>query len=196
MSVGFLKVVAALPGTLDPDSFYAVRAGIGFDFYLTTSDGLIAHKVNSAPRVAQVRNDGATTNLNHSTAWQNIVVSGHDDQMDDDFAAGATGVICNFVGRVKCTAHIGFSIDSAANIQRPAPLLGVAVGGVLQPILGKTGYIRDTSGHEEASCTVVQYIDIPSSGDEVTIQTKRETTRTGTVTGDDGGCMILLERAV
>ena len=42
------KVIASLPATLEPDAFYVVRAGLGFDFY-TTSHGpnVIAHKVNS-----------------------------------------------------------------------------------------------------------------------------------------------------
>lgn len=35
------KVVAALPGTLEADSIYVVRAGAGFDLYVTNSSGTI-----------------------------------------------------------------------------------------------------------------------------------------------------------
>lgn len=42
------KVVSALPGTLVADTVYAVRAGTGFDLYITDNTASIAHKVNTA----------------------------------------------------------------------------------------------------------------------------------------------------
>jgi hypothetical protein len=42
------KVVATLPGTLEPNTFYAVRVGAGFDLYLSDSTGSVAHKHNDA----------------------------------------------------------------------------------------------------------------------------------------------------
>lgn len=44
--VGFFKVVASLPSNLEPNAFYAVRSGSGFDFVLTDSTGGIAHHLN------------------------------------------------------------------------------------------------------------------------------------------------------
>lgn len=44
----FAKVVGALPSTLDANTFYAVRVGDGFDFYLTDSDGNMAMAMNTA----------------------------------------------------------------------------------------------------------------------------------------------------
>ena len=41
------KNIAALPGTLTADTVYAVRAGAGFDLYITDSTASIAHKVNT-----------------------------------------------------------------------------------------------------------------------------------------------------
>jgi len=42
------KVVSALPGTLEANSIYFVRAGTGFDQYVTNSGGtIIAYKANS-----------------------------------------------------------------------------------------------------------------------------------------------------
>jgi len=47
--VKFVKVVSSLPDApYTADTFYAVRVGDGFDFYLTTSDGILAHKVNGS----------------------------------------------------------------------------------------------------------------------------------------------------
>lgn len=43
------KVLAALPGTLAPDTVYAVRVGAGFDLYITDSTGAVAYKSNAAP---------------------------------------------------------------------------------------------------------------------------------------------------
>jgi hypothetical protein len=42
------KVVAALPGTLTPDTVYAVRTGAGFDLYISDATGSVAHKINSS----------------------------------------------------------------------------------------------------------------------------------------------------
>lgn len=47
MVIRFRKEVASLPVTLDADTLYAVRRGIGFDLYITDSTGQIAHKVNN-----------------------------------------------------------------------------------------------------------------------------------------------------
>lgn len=41
------KVIANLPSTLEPDTVYYVRTGVGFDTYLTDSTGNVAHKLNA-----------------------------------------------------------------------------------------------------------------------------------------------------
>lgn len=41
------KVVAVLPGTLEPDTIYLVRAGAGFDLFASDSTGLLSFQVNS-----------------------------------------------------------------------------------------------------------------------------------------------------
>lgn len=40
------KVIASLPGTLIRDTLYAVRAGAGFDLYLSDATGNVAHPLN------------------------------------------------------------------------------------------------------------------------------------------------------
>lgn len=42
------KVVAVLPEVLEPNSIYFVRAGIGYDQYVTDQTGAIAHTMNVA----------------------------------------------------------------------------------------------------------------------------------------------------
>lgn len=41
------KVVVALPSTLEPNTVYAVRVGVGFDLYMSDDTGSIAHPLNS-----------------------------------------------------------------------------------------------------------------------------------------------------
>jgi len=48
----FSKVVAGLPGTLTPDTLYLVRAGAGFDLYVSDATGSIAYPVNAPTAVA------------------------------------------------------------------------------------------------------------------------------------------------
>jgi hypothetical protein len=45
--INFYKEVASLPSTLEPNSFYLVRRGTGFDLHATDSSGLLAHKLNN-----------------------------------------------------------------------------------------------------------------------------------------------------
>lgn len=144
----------------------------------------------SPPQIAQVRNTSQTANLNHSTSWAIIAITGESDFIDADFSAGSTGIVCNFDGRAKVTTHIGYTVSGA----RVNVLVRAAVGGVGQPIEGKSGYVRNATGHTEASCTAIQYVTV-SSGDEVTLQTKRESSTSTTTLGDAGKCMILVEKS-
>jgi hypothetical protein len=48
----FSKVVSSLPGTLTPNTLYLVRAGAGFDLYLSDATGSIAYPVNAPTAVA------------------------------------------------------------------------------------------------------------------------------------------------
>jgi hypothetical protein len=48
MSLIIAKIVAALPDPLAPDTFYAVRVGVGFDLYFTDALGQTAHALNAA----------------------------------------------------------------------------------------------------------------------------------------------------
>jgi hypothetical protein len=47
------KVISALPGTLTPDTFYAVRTGAGFDLYMSDATGSVAHAINGGAAGSQ-----------------------------------------------------------------------------------------------------------------------------------------------
>ena len=57
--IKFFKELSTLPQTLEANSFYAVRVGVGFDLYLTNQSGA-AQKVNSAVPVVSFQTDSAT----------------------------------------------------------------------------------------------------------------------------------------
>jgi hypothetical protein len=50
----FAKVVASLPGQLEPDTLYLLRAGAGFDLYLSDATASIAYPVNAPSAPAQI----------------------------------------------------------------------------------------------------------------------------------------------
>lgn len=68
----FSKVVGTLPGSLTPDTFYSVRVGDGFDFYLTDTAG-VARKLNAGDAAAltaeitEARNGRSTLHKRIST---------------------------------------------------------------------------------------------------------------------------------
>ena len=138
--------------------------------------------------IAQVRNTSAISNLNGSTSFTDVAITGISDFMDTGFTAGSTGIICGFTGRIAVTVHILQSASSA----RTNVKVRAAVGGVGSPIEGATGYIRATSDHNESSSTATSFMSV-TSGDEVTLQTQQEG-NTGTVTGPAGGCMISITK--
>lgn len=48
----FAKHVANLPASLDSDTLYLVRAGAGFDLYLSDTTGTVAHQINDPAQYA------------------------------------------------------------------------------------------------------------------------------------------------
>lgn len=52
------KVIANLPSTLEPNTFYAVRTGTGFDLYLSDATGSTAHAMNPAAAKQLMNNSG------------------------------------------------------------------------------------------------------------------------------------------
>ena len=59
------KVVSSLPGTLEANTLYYVRVGVGFDLYLSDSTGTVAYLLN--PKVPQGGTAGQVPKKNSST---------------------------------------------------------------------------------------------------------------------------------
>ena len=62
--IKFQKAISSLPGTLTPDSLYAVRVGDGFDLYVSDMTGNIAFKSNSPSSltVSRINSQNTITN--------------------------------------------------------------------------------------------------------------------------------------
>lgn len=141
--------------------------------------------------IAQIRNATPTQNLN-GLVFVNIPIAGEVDELDSPyFSIGGAGVVCNFNGRCRVTVHTSQRVSGTRN----AVKIRSAVGGVGQPIEGKTGYIRNTTGHRAATCTASQFVRV-NSGDEITLQARRDSDNVANTPGEAGGCMILIEAEV
>ena len=65
------KLVGSLPAQLEPNAVYAVRTGLGFDFYISDSTGSIAHKVNDAASEGGIIIDYVTDQASFDSAVSN-----------------------------------------------------------------------------------------------------------------------------
>lgn len=138
--------------------------------------------------IAQVSNTDVSTNINGG-AWANVPINGSTDFLDSGFSIGTNGgIICNFSGRIKVTGHVGYTVSGArVNVK-----IRIAIAGVGDALEGKSGYVRNATGHNESSVDVSKYFSV-TSGQEVTIQSRSEAAEI-TTTMDFGGSMLLIER--
>lgn len=69
------KVVAALPSPLEPDSIYYVRAGAGFDIYVTNGVGVVtAYSLNADVKLDE-KVDSTDPRLTNSREWSEDTVA-------------------------------------------------------------------------------------------------------------------------
>lgn len=52
-AIKFKKEVSVLPETLEANTLYMVRTGVGFDLYVSDSTGSVAHKINTSLALTQ-----------------------------------------------------------------------------------------------------------------------------------------------
>lgn len=80
------KVVAALPGTLEADSIYCVRAGTGFDIYVTNSSGtVVAYPLNKSALAVATLPDVVESPANSTADFDFLTLT-----LGQDLKAGAT----------------------------------------------------------------------------------------------------------
>ena len=144
----------------------------------------------SISEYAQLRN-AVATNVNAFTDWTTVPM-GITDYTVGQLAVSGDGIQCQFSGVIKVTAHLSYFGNQTA---RTNPIIRLA-GPVATPqiVQGKSGYIRDSSGHDESSVTIPGIIFNVTAGEVVTVEVKRETTATGAVTIPIGGSYLLVER--
>jgi hypothetical protein len=139
--------------------------------------------------IAQVRNASAISDLNGTTDWADVAITGLIDFMDAGFRAGSTGIICDFDGRIEVKVHIlqNNSTNARTNVKTRA-----ANGAAVSPIEGAGGYIRDSDNNDESSGQAGEKMSVVD-GNEITLQTIREAA-SGAVVGPAGSCMISIMR--
>lgn len=138
--------------------------------------------------IAKVRNSAVIANINSAAAWTTRQIVGINDEMDAGFSPGPNGIICGFNGRVKITTHIAYNVAGA----RVNVLVRGAIDGVGLPIQGRSGYVRNASGHTQGSAMAIDTANV-TTGQEVQLQTFREAVSTITP-GAIGDLMIMVER--
>jgi hypothetical protein len=166
----------------------APTATPGTDTTQLATTAFVQAAAGGSTAIAQVRNTSAISDLNGTTSFTDVAITGISDFMDTGFTAGSTGIVCGFTGPIAVTVHI----LQTSNVQRSAVKVRAAVGGVGSPIEGASGYIRDSSGHNESSSAATSFMSV-TSGQEVTLQTMQEAA-SGTVTGPAGSCMISITK--
>ncbi len=126
----------------------------------------------------QVNNTNVSTNINTSTSQSyttTIPISGAVQTGSDtsDFTKTTNGIQCNFDGVVLAFSNVDmFASGARVNIQSRLRLNGTPFGSV-----GSSGYIRNSSGHNESSVHSMGLIQV-TNGQEITVGARRESTST------------------
>ena len=143
-----------------------------------------------APQYAQLRNATAP-NVNANIDWGTVPM-GITDFTQGQFAISGDGIECQFTGVIKATAHLSYFGNQTIRTNPIIRLAGPAA--TPQIVQGKSGYIRDGTGHDESSVTIPGIMFNVVAGEVVTVEVKRETTAGGVVTIPVGGSFLLVER--
>ena len=135
--------------------------------------GAIGAKLENLNVFMQVSNTNITSNLNGSTAnfTTTAPISGSVSVGSDlsNFSKTTNGIQVNFDGVVLAMSNIDmFGTSTRANVQSRLKLNGTLFGSV-----GASGYIRNTSGHNESSVHSMSVIPV-TSGQEITVGVRRE----------------------
>jgi len=143
-----------------------------------------------APRVAifEAFNTNTTTNLNN-LGLTTVPILGTVTQPGPTgyFTQVGNAVRADRAMRVKISANLNvFSNQARQNLR-----VGFAINGTLQNFTGRSGYIRDASGHQESSLHPSQFLDL-AANDLVTLVSQREG-NVGTVTMLSNSSNLMIE---
>lgn len=145
MSVlGAAKVVGSLPGTLVPDTIYAVRTGVGFSLFVSDSTGSVAHPVNvpNVPTVALGRWSGTSVasltadNVFDDALYSSYIITGQ-------FRPATNAVNFSAVLRSSTPADVGGGMIVGQNFSR---MNSSAAGGNNATVLHGSVSSNSTAG--------------------------------------------------
>ena len=125
-------------------------------------------------------------NLNQNASWVQVPLD-VENKIDKGFLFTGNGLQAQFSDWVDASA----SIYMVSTVQRASVELAFAVNGTVRDVIGSGGYIRSTSGHNEASVIVIDGFYV-NEGDVVTLWC-RSTGTSGTVTSPiNSSCFKLI----
>lgn len=136
-------------------------------------------------RIGLVRNTDVTTNINQA-AFTSVPLNGTAPIMDSEFSASGNGIIANYTGRVRCVSSVHY--DGSSN--RIALQGQFSVGGTLQGGIASMGYIRNATGHTEASIFLDEVFNV-TTGQLILFNIQRESTQAGAANMVSAGTSFL-----
>lgn len=158
-AAGAAGLTAGAPYLITDEGRIAVGTGAG----TFSAMALQAEITSEQRRIGQYTSTDTTTDINVA-AW-GIVPFNQVISEDDGFSLSGGVVSVSNAGRYRLFASIAFG----STVVRIAPAVGVFLNGTLIGRTGRTGYIRSTAGHNSASCSVMEIVDL-EVGDEVSVR--------------------------
>lgn len=158
-AAGASGLTAGAPYLITDEGRIAVGTGAG----TFSAMALQAEITSEQRRIGQYTSTDTTTDINVA-AW-GIVPFNQVISEDDGFSLSGGVVSVSNAGRYRLFASIAFG----STVVRIAPAVGVFLNGTLIGRTGRTGYIRSTAGHNSASCSVMEIVDL-EVGDEVSVR--------------------------
>lgn len=139
---------------------------------------------------AQLSNADITTNLNASTSYQLVPLGGSFLNQGSSFTQTGDSIVCNFDGLVRVCGNV---YVTTTTVQRLALDCRVHRGGSPVGSIFNSGYIRRSSGHNEAGTPLSAQIFSVSDGDLIDIRARRAA-NSGTGVMVSGSSHLLVER--
>lgn len=136
-------------------------------------------------RFGQLRLDDESFNLNQSTGWV-LVPFNVEDKIDKGFEVSGNGLVAQFDDWCEAKA----SVYMETTVARSNVEICFAVNGTPRPVIGSTGYIRNTNNHNHASSHVEDGFQV-EVGDVITLMCRQEA-NTGTVFSPSGSSILKL----
>ena len=133
-------------------------------------------------RFVATKTDGQNVNTTSDITWDSAIFA----DAIYTHSGGSSGIALTQSGWYQYVANVGFSGSAV----RGNIVLMARLNSTVLPGAGKSGYIRNSSGHNEASCHVSGAFQA-TANDVFRIQTAPEAGN-GTLTADSGQSNILL----